>query len=87
MAIRLQRHLGEPQSLSGGQYAAEQDPSEFPNDGMPIVTFCCPACEGLQEIDVTEHRIDRDGRVTPALRCDTQGCPFLEWVELQSWRE
>jgi hypothetical protein len=75
MGLRIQRHLGEPIDLDPGQYTINMVTAR------PVL--CCPACACCNEIDAS-YAISRTGEVTPAWRCPTNRCAFMEWLSLEA---
>lgn len=45
----------------------------------------CPRCGEVLLISRNNHRVDVYGRVTPALRCITDGCKWIGKVFLDNW--
>lgn len=51
-------------------------------DGKPLVKVACPSCGA--EGDLSEHKINANGGVTPSLICPND-CGFHAQVVLGSW--
>lgn len=80
MGVRLARCLGPAEQLQPGEYTREPGPRII---GAIVVRCpCCGAIDAFSE----KHVVDPSGRVTPAWRCPTATCSFLEWLELDSFR-
>lgn len=65
------------------------EPAEFrvvPDaDGMGNerrVEVCCPRCGKTQQMDIAIHTVHRSGAVTPIFVCDSESCPYSEWLSL-----
>jgi hypothetical protein len=81
MGVRLARSLGSAETLQPGEYTSDPGPRII---GTIVVR--CPCC-GAIDAFTDRHVVDVAGRVTPAWRCPTATCSFLEWLELESWKE
>ncbi len=81
MGVRLQRNLGPAETLQPGEYTSDPGPRI-----VGAVVVRCPSCGAIESFS-NDHVVDCAGRVTPAWRCPTATCSFLEWVELESWQE
>jgi hypothetical protein len=50
------------------------------------VAVCCKDCS--QTFDLSEfHRVEEDGRVVPAVRCDNDACLTFGYITLRDWAE
>ena len=78
MSVIYRRNLGPVQHLEPQEYTTET------MSGRAVL--CCAECGGLQEIPDT-HRVQDDGLVVPALRCETVTCAAYDYLRLEAWRE
>ena len=51
-----------------------------------ILMFTCPRCGIVGSVDWTYHKVDEEGKLTPALRCPGDGCLFEEEIILVGWK-
>jgi hypothetical protein len=82
MGVRLQRHLGSRDMLEAGQFLSEP---LRPAQGRNIaVAIGCPCCGSISDL-AAHHVVDPSGLMTPAWSCPSEACPFMDWLELDSW--
>lgn len=51
-------------------------------DGKKTARLSCPGCGSIALLD---HKIDKEGNVTPSVVCPIQSCDFHEFVKLEGW--
>lgn len=73
-----------PQNLGGGKVPGTW--RRVLSDGKPIAKFSCPLCGFTAGLGDGSHEIDIDGIVSPSVVCDSVGCTFHEFVQLQGWK-
>jgi hypothetical protein len=87
MGLRLQRSFGQRESLSDGMWCRN-----YGHTDPATAWISCPICAHEIEVEVHRdtptdraepHRIDRAGKITPAVVCPK--CPFFDWVTLEGW--
>lgn len=72
MGRRFPMHLGGRAGLVPGQYM---------KDGLRVL-LRCPTCGGVHEVT---GEIDRGGNVAHRMACPSPCCPWIDYVQLESF--
>lgn len=78
MTVEYERQLGPVTALRPGQW------TDATASGRPAVS--CASCGGIYDVPET-HRIQDDGLVVPALRCEYVPCGAFEYVRLANYAD